>query len=169
MRRIMIMGAACAGKSTLAQRLGERLDLTVVHLDKLYWTPGWEHATKDEFREKQLGEFAGDTWVTDGNYTSSIDVRLARADTVLFLTSPTPLAVWRIFARWWEYRGRTRSSMTEGCIERVDWEFFWYVLNFNRTRVPHHLALAREAVGEDRVIVLRDRAEIDAFLATVEG
>jgi adenylate kinase family enzyme len=35
-RRFLIIGPSGAGKSTLARRIGARLDIPVVHLDRLF-------------------------------------------------------------------------------------------------------------------------------------
>jgi len=51
MERIMIIGCGGSGKSTLARQLGEKLSLPVVHLDKLFWKPGWVHISQEEFDE----------------------------------------------------------------------------------------------------------------------
>ena len=48
MRRIAIIGAGGAGKSTLARQLGEVLGIEVIHLDALFWKPGWVDTPRDE-------------------------------------------------------------------------------------------------------------------------
>ncbi len=53
MQRIAILGCSGGGKSTLARALGEALDLPVVHLDQLYWLPGWVERDKAGFRALQ--------------------------------------------------------------------------------------------------------------------
>ncbi len=40
MRRVVILGPGGAGKSTLADELGRRKGLSVVHLDEHFWHPG---------------------------------------------------------------------------------------------------------------------------------
>ena len=168
MRRVMVLGASGAGKSTLARTLGGLLDLRVVHLDRLYWQPGWTHVTREEFRERQSAALATERWITDGNYSHSFEFRTALADTALVLTSPALLSLWRVFRRRWQYRGgRTRPSMADGCPERVSPEFVRYILRFNRTRLPRHVAAAREALGDDRVLVLRDRDAVNALVDAV--
>src|SRR5262245_28035011 len=67
-RRIRIFGPNGAGKSTLARILGERLCLPVVHLDALFWNPGWVPTEKNQFREKVAKAAAASMWVIDGNY-----------------------------------------------------------------------------------------------------
>jgi adenylate kinase family enzyme len=52
MKRILIIGCGGAGKSTLARQLGDKLGLPVVHLDKLFWHPGWVESSKEEIDEK---------------------------------------------------------------------------------------------------------------------
>ena len=76
MERIMIIGCGGAGKSTLARQLGEKLNLPVVHLDKLFWHPGWVESEKAEIDEKILREMQKDQWIIDGNYTRTLPQRL---------------------------------------------------------------------------------------------
>src|SRR5215470_9991697 len=77
-KRIVILGPCGAGKSTLARRIGERLDLPVVHLDTLNWNPGWVQTDVTKFREQVAEAVKGDAWVMDGNYTGShLDLRLS--------------------------------------------------------------------------------------------
>ena len=49
MQRILIIGNAGAGKSTFARLLAKKLQLPLVHLDKLYWQGTWEHLSREEF------------------------------------------------------------------------------------------------------------------------
>jgi adenylate kinase family enzyme len=37
MKRVLVVGSGGAGKSTLARRLGGRLGVEVIHLDRFYW------------------------------------------------------------------------------------------------------------------------------------
>jgi len=48
-RRILVLGCGGAGKSTLAVELGRVAGLPVVHLDRLFWLPGWEHRSRSDF------------------------------------------------------------------------------------------------------------------------
>ena len=66
MRRIAIVGSTGAGKSTLARQLGEVTGLAVVHLDALYWRPGWV-PTPDEEWDAVVKEVASkESWIIDG-------------------------------------------------------------------------------------------------------
>ena len=88
MKRISIVGSGGAGKSTFAHQLADILHLPVIHLDALYWQPGWVATPQDEWRDKQQQLVQQECWIIDGNYTSTLDVRFAVADTIIFLDFP---------------------------------------------------------------------------------
>lgn len=132
MQRLLVIGSPGAGKSTLAHELARRLGLPLYHLDKLFWLPGWIERDRDEGRAELAGVLAQDRWIIDGNYGSTLPMRLERADTVVWLDYPTHLCLARVFKRWWQYRGRARPDMTEGCPENLNLEFLHYVMMFRR-------------------------------------
>jgi hypothetical protein len=83
MRRIVVVGCAGSGKTSLALNLGRKLALPVVHLDVLYWLPGWKESDKASFRIRVADAIAGDDWVADGSFSElALDLTLSRADTV---------------------------------------------------------------------------------------
>jgi hypothetical protein len=90
-RRVVVTGLAGAGKSTFSLALAARTGLPVIHLDLHFWKPGWVAPSQTEWRGKQCGVLAGDAWIADGNYPQTLDLRLERADTVVFLDLP-----------WWQ-------------------------------------------------------------------
>lgn len=49
MKHIAIIVCSGAGKSTFARELGAITGLEVIHLDRLYWKPGWVETPKDEW------------------------------------------------------------------------------------------------------------------------
>jgi adenylate kinase family enzyme len=143
MQRVVILGCSGAGKSTFARALGARLGVPVVHLDALFWEPGWKEPQNEAFRARVAAALAGDAWVSDGNYVSrTFDLRLSRADTVIFLHQPRWLCVFRILWRWLTSFGRTRPDLAEGCPENFNWAFFLWTWNFRRKSQPRILAVA---------------------------
>ena len=132
MRRVLVIGSPGAGKSTLSHTLGRRTGLPLHHLDRMFWLSGWIERDRDEGRAELERVLAQDRWIIDGNYGSTLPLRIARADTVVWLDYPTALCLGRALRRWWMYRGRSRPDMTEGCPERLDGEFLLYIVNFRR-------------------------------------
>lgn len=164
MRRVVILGCSGSGKSTLARRLGERLGLPVIHLDALFWQPGWVEGDKALFREKVAEAVQGDRWVCDGGYSSTYDLRFPLADAVIWLERPRWLCLWRVTTRWLSHIGRTRADMAPGCPEKVDLEFYRFIWNWEtRTRAKIEAGLVQYAPETPR-IVLRYDGEIESFL-----
>ena len=167
MQRVLVIGPCGSGKSTLARELGTRLGLPVHHIDQLNWRPGWVESSKDELRAKLSAIAAGERWLIDGNYGGTLDVRLPHADSIVYLDFPITLCLWRAVKRVARYRGRARPDMPEGCLERFDAEFFWYLANFNLG--PRRRTEAKLKGHERKIVRLRSPKALDQWLATLKG
>jgi adenylate kinase family enzyme len=165
MRRIMVIGSGGAGKSTFARRLGSLLDIPVIHLDVEHWGPGWVEPPKDLWRRRVEELVGGEAWIIDGNYSGTLDVRLAACDTVIFLDLPRSVCLWRVLKRALMYKGSSRPDMAEGCREKLNSSFLVWIWNYpSRTR-PKVVELLKRHSQTKRVVRLRSRAEVEKFLA----
>ena len=123
MRRIIVVGCQGSGKTSLALRLGRNLGLPVVHLDVLYWRPGWKESDKASFRVRVADAITGEGWVVDGSFSGlAFDLTLARADTLIVFERPRWLCLWRIAWRSAFGVDGTRPDLPEGCPETVQLE-----------------------------------------------
>jgi len=147
MRRVMIIGPCGSGKSTLAREIAPRLGLPLVHMDQLGWQAGWVETPDEELRDRLAAAVAGNAWLIEGNYGSVMAPRLARADTVIYLDFPISLCLWRLARRVFASRGKVRPDMAEGCPERFDAAFFWYVAKWNLGPRPRTEAKLRDHHG----------------------
>jgi adenylate kinase family enzyme len=161
----MIIGSGGAGKSTFARRLGRALGREVVHLDALYWRAGWVEPPKDEWAQRVAELARGESWIIDGNYGGTMDIRLAACDTVIFLDMPRVLCVWRILKRIALYRKGSRPDLPDGCDERIDREFIKYVWNYPRSRRPKILEKLKALSAEKTVVHLRSGKDVEGFLS----
>jgi adenylate kinase family enzyme len=144
--------------------MGERTGLPVVHLDTLYWRPGWRETPRDEWAARVEELISGDAWVIDGNYSRTLDRRLAACDTVVFLDMPRALCLWRVFKRRLMFRNRARPDMNEGCREQLTWEFLRWVWTYPRERRPRVLEKLRGLGPGKRFFHLRSTREAEEFL-----
>jgi adenylate kinase family enzyme len=168
MRRVMVVGSGGAGKSTFARALGERTGLPVLHLDRLFWRAGWVETPRPAFEEVVRSTIATDAWILDGNYSHTMELRLERADTCVFLDVPRLTCLGRALRRNWTYRGRCRPDITEGCPEKIDAEFVAWIWTYParvRPKVLEKLAVFERRGG--RAVVLRSDDEVEAFLEAV--
>jgi adenylate kinase family enzyme len=110
-RRVIVTGLAGSGKSTFSLALAAKTGLPVIHLDLHFWKPGWVAPSQTEWREKQSRVLGGNAWIADGNYHQTLDLRLERADTVVFLDLPWWLCAGRAFLRGFRMPG----ELPEGC------------------------------------------------------
>ncbi len=143
MNRVLIIGPCGSGKSTLARQLAPLMSLPLVHMDQLGWQAGWVETDKTELNQRLAEVVAQNEWLIEGNYGSTLGPRLERADTVIYLDFPIRLCLWRLLRRIVTHRGQSRPDMPEGCPERFDAAFFWYVINWNsgpRPRTEARLA-----------------------------
>ena len=166
MQRILVIGSPGAGKSTLAHALARRTGLPLHHLDRMHWLPGWVERDRAEGLDAVRQVLAQDRWIIDGNYGSSLPLRLERADTVVWLDYPTWLCLGRALKRWWQYRGQSRPDMTEGCDERLNLEFLLYIAQFRSAwRQRNADALARFGGTVHR---MSSPAATERWLATLQ-
>jgi adenylate kinase family enzyme len=137
MRRVLVLGGSGAGKSTFARRLAAILQLPVVHLDRHFWRPGWKMPDMQEWRATVAELAAGAEWIMDGNYSNTYDLRMPRADTIIWLDFPRAICMRRVLARTLKGYGRTRPDLPDECPERFDFGFLRFVWNFNAEHRPH--------------------------------
>jgi adenylate kinase family enzyme len=165
MKKILVIGSGGAGKSTFAKRLGIILKLQVIHLDSLYWGPGWVETPKEKWRTTVEELLKGDSWIIDGNYGGTLDIRLAACDGVVFLDMPRLVCVERVLKRAALYRRKNRPDMAQGCPEKVNWEFLKYIWGYPRKRKPALVEKLKLYSQTKAVTILRTQTEIESFLA----
>ena len=168
MRRVLVLGCAGAGKSTLARRMAAALALPLIELDSVFWRPGWVQAPREEFRDAVARLAATPAWVMDGNYRFTFDLRLPAADTIVFLDLPRRICMWRVIMRTVIGYGRTRAGLPQDCPERFNWEFLNFVWNFHAEHRPQFASLLANRPGHSRLHRLESPQEVERFLSQIE-
>lgn len=166
MERILVIGCCGAGKSTFAKKLQKALGHKLIHLDKLYWKAGWKRTPQEEWKEIVENVIGKDKWIMDGNYDSTLDLRLERADTVIFLDFPKFRCLWNSLLRI--IRGRifnkTRDCIAEGCKEKFTYEYFKWVWNYNKKVRPEYLEKMQALSSSRSIIHIKNYKQADNFL-----
>src|SRR5690349_18913828 len=99
MKRVVVIGSGGSGKSTFSRELGRATGIPVIHLDREFWRPGWEETPKDEWNALVAELLAGESWIMDGNFGGTREMRMQAADTIIFLDLPRRVCLYRILKR----------------------------------------------------------------------
>ncbi len=164
-QRIVVIGCSGSGKSTFARALGAKTGLPVVHLDTLYWHPGWSPPPDQAaFQAEVQAVIAGPRWIIDGGFTAAGGAeRMARADLIVLFDLPRGLCLFRAIRRYLAYRGMSRPDLAPGCPERIDLTFYRYIWTYRRKVLPKLEALVA-AHSRGRLVRLRNDRERAALL-----
>ena len=165
-RRVLIVGNSGGGKSTLARALGAKLSLPVVHLDVLFWKPGWVESERAAFRQTVAQALREPAWIMDGNFSGTWDMRMPAADTIVWINQPWPLSLWRAIHRMLTDSPGRRLDMAEGCAEKFDFKFYRCIWTWDARVRPRLEAALAEHAAAARLVRLRSDREIAEFLAS---
>ena len=150
------------------QKLHEVTGIELIHLDKHYWQPNWVETNKDEW-EKKVNQLSDkEKWIIDGNYGGTMDIRIKKADVVIFMDRTRWLCLYRVMKRVISNYGKTRKDMGEGCREKFSWEFMKYVYNYNKTRRPKILEKLSKVKSIKDIVILRSDQEIKDYLESTK-
>ncbi len=166
MERILIIGNAGSGKTTFSKALAKKLNLPLVHLDKIFWCGKWHHISKDEFDEKLQIELDKPKWIIDGNFNRTLPHRLEHCDTVFYFDLPVISCLWGSTIRVIKNYGYTRDDMGGYCPEKFDkhkLELYLSILKFNKLNRKRYYELLAEQ-KDKKVIIFRNRKEVKKFL-----
>lgn len=166
MERIAIIGRPGSGKSTLAQKLGKILDRPVIHLDKEYWTKDWEkrYPTREEWTNFHTKLINQGRWIIDGNYENSMDVRLERADTIIFFDISKWLCLWRAIAR--TFNKRQKSDKPEGARDRLSRELINTILNYGSSKTRKRVEQYRTT---KQIYILKNGEDVENLLSFINA
>lgn len=162
MEKVIIIGCPGGGKSTFARELEEKTGLPLYYLDMLYWNSDKTTVTKDIFRERLRSIISEDKWIIDGNYGSTMEMRISECDTVFFLDYSADICLSGIKERM----GKTRPDMPWIETEE-DAEFIEFIKNYNTESRPKVIELLNK-YSEKNIIIFKTRYEADSYLKTGE-
>ncbi|MBQ8931920.1 MAG: adenylate kinase [Ruminiclostridium sp.] len=165
MYKIIVIGCPGSGKSTFSRKLHELTGIPLYHLDMMYWNPDRTTIDKSVFRERLSIVMQSEQWIIDGNYGSTIELRLNACDTIFFLDYPTDVCLEGISER----RGKARSDMPwiEGTDEE-DADFIGFVRNFALQSRPDILNLLNK-YSDKNIYIFKSRCDADRFLQVLHN
>lgn len=167
MKRILVLGPSGSGKSTFAKALADRLALPWICLDHYYWKPNWVETPEEEWREVVASLIAQDEWVMDGNYSKTLEMRIRKADTAIFLDVPRRVSFWRVFKRRIIHRGKVRAELAEGCKEKIDLDFLRWIWGYPTRTRPLVDRILDDNSKDKTIVVLKGAKQAEEYLASL--
>ena len=158
MKKVIVIGCPGSGKSTVSRALHNKTGIPLYHLDMMYWNADKTTAEKSVFLERLSTVLEKDEWIIDGNYCSTMELRMAACDTVIFLDYPLEVCLDGIKER----RGKPRSDIPWIETEE-DAEFIEFIKSYNEQQKPKVLELL-EKYSDKNIVIFKSREEADAFL-----
>ncbi len=169
-RRVIVAGVSGVGKTTLAGRISDILDIPHTEIDGLFHGENW--TPRESFLSDVRALVAGEAWVTEWQYSLARPLLAERADLLIWLDLPfLRVALPRVIRRTVRRR-RRRQELWNGNVEPPLVTFFtnpehivrwaWSTRHTYRERVPR-----ADAEHENLVVVrLRSQREVDAWLSS---
>ena len=171
MKRVVVIGNAASGKSSLSMKIQELTNIPAYHLDKILWKKDWERTTEEEFTTKHDEILRNDSWIIDGvAYKSTYHKRFSRADTIIFLDTSLEECKKRGLQRMKEDIERPNPYVTEGCrypLELVE-EQNEVIESFHNEYRVHILEMIKQFNDEKTVIILSTDEDVQNFLDSIE-
>lgn len=162
--KIAILGYAGSGKSTLAKRLSAQYHLPLLYLDTVQFVENWKERDRGEAAAMVADFLHNPDWVIDGNYPCFLlKERLEAADSILFLSFSRPRCLLRVLGRYRRYKNTTRESMAEGCCEKIDGEFLWWVLYQGRCKKRRRFYGDLLGQHREKVVVISNQRQLEQW------
>lgn len=158
MKKIIVIGCPGGGKSTFARQLRDKTGLPLHYLDMIWHKPDKSNVTRAEF-DKALGEIiSGERWIIDGNYSRTLEVRMAACDTVILLDMPLVVCLAGAMKRI-----GTKREELPWIEDRFDEEFKAHIEGFGDDELPKIYKLL-EKYNDKRIVIFKSHDDISAFL-----
>ena len=164
MKKVIVIGCPGSGKSTFSKSLHRITGIPLFHLDMLFWNADKTTVEKSVFLDRLLKIVQNDEWIIDGNYASTMELRLQKCDTVIFLDYPLDVCLNGIKER----KGKPRSDMPWIENDEDDAEFVEFIKGYNSQSRPQVMELLKKYSYKD-VYIFSNRIQAEEFLRKIHS
>jgi adenylate kinase family enzyme len=166
-KRILVLGPCGSGKTRLTRQLCHILGLPAVHLDAHFWQPGWVSTPQPEWR-CVVGSLVGqESWIMDGTYESTLDLRIPAAEAIIMISRPRWSCLWGVLRRSLHYRDKPRPDAPPD--QPIDLAYLRYIWNYPVHTDPLVDELIKEYSQELPVISLANRNSVELLVEALRA
>ncbi len=101
-------------------------------------------------------------WIIDGTYKDTLKQRLEKSDLIIWLDYSTFAQIKGILKRFLKHPGQEKPEIP-GCNERLNWEFFKYVLQY-RKKKRYHVVNAIQNIDKNKVLIFTKQKDLNKWL-----
>ncbi|MBQ5761889.1 MAG: adenylate kinase [Clostridia bacterium] len=163
MKKVIVIGCPGSGKSTFSKALHKITNIPLFHLDMIFWNADKTTVEKPVFLDRLFKIIQSDEWIIDGNYGSTMELRMQACDTVIFLDYPLDVCLNGIKER----KGKPRSDLPWIEPDEDDVEFLEFIKNYNSQSRPKVMELLDRFSHKD-VIIFSNRTQAEDFLFKIQ-
>jgi len=163
--KILILGCSGSGKSTLTRELEQLLKIPILHLDRIWHTTNYDDEAQKFLRKTQIDFMTeNESFIVDGNYTSSMDIRMPHANFIIWFRIPRYLCLYRVISRSIKQKLKleTRSDMADEFQEKFDREyikFLKFIWHFEKNHTPKIEELLKQRKPNCQVVLVRNKKD----------
>lgn len=158
MKRIIVIGCPGSGKSHFSRALSKKIDVPVYYLDMMYWNADKTTVSREIFLARLADVLEKEEWIIDGNYSSTLELRVGACDVIFFLDYPQDVCLQGVNER----RGKKRPDMP-WVEEEEDAEFTEYIKGFADEQRPVIISLL-EKNADKHIVVFKSREEAERYI-----
>jgi adenylate kinase family enzyme len=136
-------------------------------LDWLYWGDAWAPTPPEEWQALLDRIVAGESWIIDGNFTSSLPQRLGAADTVIYLDLPPLTSTIRASKRRLLHRWRRAPGVPGGSRPMFNVQLFRWIWAFPSQNRPYLFEQLEQPSITEKTVILRSRRDVRRFERSV--
>ena len=165
MKRVIVIGCPGSGKTTFSEKLRDISDLPLFYLDAIWHKADRTHISRDEFDARLTEILTRDPaeWIIDGNYSRTLERRMAACDTVFLFDLPTEVCLAGAVSRLGKWRVDMPWVDTE-----LDPRLACEIENFRRENLPVTYDLIDKYREGREIVIFKSRKEADDFLESLK-
>ena len=162
MKKIIVIGCPGSGKTTFAEKLHKKTEIPLYYLDAIWHKSDRTHISREDFDSRIQKIFAEESWIIDGNYSRTIEMRLEECDTVFLFDLPTEICLQGATERI----GKKRYDMP-WISHELDDDFKSQIERFSTENLPQINKLIDKYRQNKKIVIFKSRDEADNYLESI--
>jgi len=165
--KVMVIGYSGSGKSTFSKRFSSVYDLPILHLDRIFFGPNWIERDK-KIVEQEIRDFMKQpNWLIDGHYRHLAKERFIESTQIFIFDFNRFKCLYGAVLRRIKHHNKSRDSIADGCKERLNLSFIWWILHTGRKKDTKVLLKGYQETYKDKVVVFKSRRQVSLYLRKI--